>query len=145
MPKYYPHKENNNIHCYLENSKITGFKIKPRNNITYEGIKVSSLLLLNESLIKKVIKRKTKIKLDNYLNFILNVTDDEDDTNPDDICLILDDIKEFRRTIINKYSKFLDRDYIKKILLKSQFAEEELKSRLALYEMNYFNTRKRSR
>ena len=31
------------LYGYLDNSKITGFKIKPQNKIKYEGIEVSKM------------------------------------------------------------------------------------------------------
>lgn len=145
MTKYYPDKQNKrNKYCYLNSNKIHGFQITPKNNIKYEGIEVSKLILLKPTLIEKVLKRKTKIKLNNYLDFIINLTE-EDDTDPDNLVLIIDDIKKYRNLIINKYSKFLDQNYIKKLLLKSKFVEEELKSRLTLYEITNKNFKSRGR
>ena len=39
----------------LDSSKMDGFKVTPKNEITYEGVAVNSLLLMKPSFIVKVI------------------------------------------------------------------------------------------
>lgn len=144
MAKYYIcAKEGNNTVCgYLNHEKITGFKIKPKNNIKYDGIEVSKLTLLEPSLIQKVLKRKTQNKLNAYLRFLIEVIDDSD-TDPDDLVFVLDEVKSYKALIINKYAPFLDPKYIKSILLKVKFVEDELKSRM--YENSLYITQSKGR
>ena len=47
---------------YMDES-LNGFKVKPKKNLKYDGIKVSNLVLINPSFIDKVLKRKTRIRL----------------------------------------------------------------------------------
>ena len=126
------------LYGYLDNSKITGFKIKPQNKIKYEGIEVSKMTLLKPSLIERVLKRKTQKRLNAYLNFLMS-TIDEEGTDSESLVNVLDDIKWYKSIIISKYAKFLNPLYIKQILLKVKFIEEELNAKIveeALY-MNY--------
>ena len=39
---------------YIDYTKFKGFKVKPRNNVKYDGIKVNSLVILKPSFIEKL-------------------------------------------------------------------------------------------
>lgn len=139
MKRYICEKENNDrVSFYLNYSEIDGFKIKPKKNIKYDGIEVSKLTITSPHLIENVLKRKTIRKLNAYLQFLLNSLED-DDTTGDDLALILDDTKRYKAIIINKYSKFLDVNYIKELLFRVTFIEEELKLRIRQENKNFNN------
>ncbi len=129
MKRYNFNKDNNIVSGYI-NDNMSGFKIKPRNNIKYEGIEVSRMVLVEPKLIQNVLKRKIKIKLNAYLNYLIS-TLEEDDGDAD---LVLDDTLRYKRIIMNKYSKYLDPKYIKELLFRVKFVEEELKNKI--YEDN---------
>jgi len=93
--------------------------------------KVSTLTVVEPNLISNVLRRKTKRKLNAYLQFLVDSFDD--DTSSGDLALVLDDVKRYRAIIINKYSKFLDVKFIKELLLRVTFIEEELKMRMHEY------------
>ncbi len=138
MKRYICEKENNDrISCYLDFNQIDGFKVRPRNRVKYEGIEVSVLTVTNPHLINNVLKRKTKRKLNAYLEFLIESVED-DDTTSGDLALILADAAKYKAIIINKYSKFLDMNYVKELLLRVNFIEEELKLRIHEYN-NGFN------
>ena len=123
-------KDNNEIvYGYIDYNRLHGFKTKPQNNVPYEGVEVSRLVLVEPSLIENVLKRKTKHKLDAYLSFLFSVIDDDDD-DPDDLELVIDDVTRYKNIIMNKYSKFLDKKYIKQLLKKVGMVELELKNKL---------------
>ena len=123
-------KDNNEIvYGYIDYNRLHGFKIKPGNHIPYEGVEVSRLVLVEPSLIENVLKRKTKHKLNTYLAFLFTVIDD-DDEDPDALELVIDDVARYKSIIMNKYSKFLDKKYIKQLLKKVGMVELELKNKL---------------
>ena len=123
-------KDNNEIvYGYIDYSHLHGFKIKPGNNVPYEGVEVGRLVLVKPSLIENVLKRKIKHKLDAYLTFLFTVIDDEDE-DPNALELVIDDVTRYKNIIMNKYSKFLDKKYIKQLLKKVGMVELELKSKL---------------
>ena len=123
-------KDNNEIvYGYIDYNRLHGFKIRPQNNVPYDGVEVSRLVLVEPNLIKKVLKRKIKHKLDAYLVFLFSVIDD-DDEDPDTLELVIDDVSRYKSIIMNKYSKFLDKKYIKGLLKKVGMVELELKSKL---------------
>ena len=123
-------KENNEIvYGYIDYNQIHGFKIKPGNNIPYDGVEVSRLVLVKPSLIENVLKRKTKHKLNAYLAFLFTIIDDDDDDS-ETLELVIDDVARYKSIIINKYSKFLDKKYINQLLKKVGMVERELKDKL---------------
>ena len=123
-------KDNNEIvYGYIDYNRLHGFKIKPGNNVPYEGVEVSRLVLVKPALIENVLKRKIKHKLDTYLTFLFTVIDDDDD-DPETLQLVIDDVSRYKNIIINKYSKFLDKKYITRLLKKVGMVELELKEKL---------------
>lgn len=145
MKHYICEKENKDmVSCNLNYFSIDGFKIKPKNKVKYEGIEVNKLTIVSPYLIENVLKRKTKRKLNAYLEFLFTTLED-DDTSSGDLGLILDDTKRYKAIIINKYSKFLDVNYIKELLLRVTFIEEELRMRIRQQNHSYNNMMGRGR
>ena len=131
MSKYYVIiKVNNNKEGYL-GSNISGFHIKPQNNVEYEGVEVGHLILLKPELIESVIKRKVSKKIDSYLNYLYSILEtDDDDTDPDDLNLVLNDVQRYKTIIMNRYSGYLDAYYIRSLFSKVKLVEEELKRKI---------------
>ena len=121
-----------------------GFKVKPKTTLKYDGIKVSNLVLVNPSFIDKVLKRKTRIKLEYYLKLIIDQMDD-DDSNPTDLRQALNDLTRYKSIVKNNYSKYLEQKYIKLLLNKISVIENELKSRILYYDNTYEKSSGKSR
>ena len=134
MSKYYVViKTNNTASCYLNGNNITGFHIKPQNNIKYDGVKVSKLTVVEPSLIENVLKRKITNKLDAYLKYLIGVLNtDDDDTDPDDLNLVINDLQRYKQIIMNRYAKYLDPYYIRRLLSKVKLVEDELKRKIKM-------------
>lgn len=132
-------KKNKNTLYHL-NQEISGFHIKPKSKLTYNGIQIGSLVLVDPDLIEAVLRKKITKKLDAYLEYLMNVVDEENDES-DDLFLVINDLKRYRSIILNRYSKFLDAYYIKMMLSKVNFIEEELKRKIKI-EQKYYNVGK---
>ena len=125
-------KSNNNKELvYLNYNLSDGFKFKPRNKVEYNGIKVNQMVIINQSFIEKILKRKVKRKLDSYLHFLIMLLDSSDE-DPSRLMHALNDIERYRRTIINKYRKYLDKKYIELLLQKINVLERQMKEKLLL-------------
>jgi len=111
------------------NYNIDGYHIKPRNKIEYDGITVSSMVIFKVDLIKVLLKKKIKKKLDGYLNFLISVLDEED-TDPGHLMFALNDLDRYRRLVINNYQKYLEKKYIKILNDKFDLLEQELRSKI---------------
>lgn len=126
--KLYKTNDNKNL-LDLKDGKIDGFRFAPKYTNEYMGMEVNKMVVINPSLIEKVLKKKIKRKLDLYLQFIVSVIDDED-TDPSNLRYVLDDLERYRRTIINKYQHYLDEKYINLLLKKIEVLNNEIKTKL---------------
>lgn len=115
---------------YIDYTKFKGFKVKPRNNVKYDGIKVNSLVILKPSFIEKLLKKKVKRKLDFYLQYIISLMDNDEDGDIGNLRLALDDLERYKSIIEYKYRKYLDQKYINLLLKKMELLEHEIKMKL---------------
>lgn len=122
---------------YIDYNKIEGFKIKPRNNVKYEGIEVNKLIIINPSFIDKVLKRKIKRKLDSYLQYIIMLIENNDDADADTLRIVLDDVMRYRQLIKNKYRIYLEKKYYSLLLKKIALLEQELKNKIIKLRLQY--------
>jgi len=118
---------------YIDKELLGGFKFKPKKYLKYDGIKISKLVILNPILIDSILKRKTKIKLEYYLKFIIEQMDCDDEENPSDLRQVLNDLTRYKSLVRNKYSKYLEEKYFKLLLNKINVIENELKTRILYY------------
>ena len=132
MKQYFISKEKYNGEIvYLNLEKLKGYKINPKNNYNYDGIKVNEMIIIKPSLIEKVIKRKIKSKLDYYLKMIIDNLDGND--SDDDTRIALDDLQRYKKIINDKYSIYLDEKYMALLNKKINVFERELKNNI-LYQ-----------
>lgn len=115
---------------YIDYSKLNGFKVKPKNNIKYNGVKVNSLIIVKPSFIQKLLKKKVKRKLDFYLQYIISLMDNDEGESSTDLKLALNDLARYKSIVEYKYRKYLDQKYINLLLKKISILENEIKSKL---------------
>lgn len=121
----------------LNTNKEIGYIIKPKNTMKYEGIVVNSMTIIDDYLIKTLLKKKIKKKLDMYLQFLITVLE-EDDTDGGHLMFALNDLERYRRIVINNYKKYLEDKYIKLLMNKMDLIEQELKAKIKV-DINNFN------
>ena len=117
---------------FINYSKIDGFKITPKNNIEYPGIEINSMFIIKPIFIEKILKRKNKIKLNYYLNYIMDEADDSDG----DIMEVLDNIERYKGIIEYKYRKYLDDKYINLLNKKLNLVERKIKAKLIYKQLD---------
>ena len=113
------------------NGSLDGLDVTPRNNLKYDGIVVSQLVVTNSRFIEKIIKKKMKRKLELYLKFFLEyMSDGEDDGTS--INQILNDIKRYKQILNYRYKKYLGDKYTENLLKKLELLEKEFTIKLYL-------------
>lgn len=122
-------EEYNGEKVFIDYSKLNGFKVKPKNNIKYNGIKVNSLIIVKPSFIEKILKKKVQRKLDYYLQYIISLMDN-DDEGTTNLRFALDDLERYKSIVEYKYQKYLDQKYISLLLKKISILENEIKMKL---------------
>ena len=120
---------------YFEYDKISGYNIKPNPNLKFQdAINVNRMILINPSLIEKMIDKKIKRKFDYLINLLSVVYENDDDTGTG-LQLALDEAEKFRMELINKYKKYINEEKIELMLKKISILEDELYLRMQ-YIMN---------
>ena len=117
-------KEKYNQETVKMNNKLNGFQVSPQNNVEYPGVEVNSMLVVKPSFIEKIVKKKTKRKLDYYLNAPLRQA--------------LNDLTRYKEMVQNKYQQYLDDKYISLLMKKILLLERELKTKIIHKTMNNY-------
>lgn len=119
---------------YVNYDKYKGYNITPKNKIKYDGVRVNKMIIVNPSMIEKVLKRKIKNRLDLYLKTIVEIMDENDDTGSSGIREALNELTRFKNIIKYKYEKYLEEKYLSILNKKIEILEYELKKKLLIRE-----------
>ena len=130
-------KSSKETKALIDTKKMRGFKVKPLNNVNYDGVKVDKLLIIKPSFVEKVLKRKTKRKLEMYLEFIINILESEDGNDSGKINIALNDLNRYKSIIKNNYRVYLDKLYYDTLMKKIDVIEKELKVRKMYLDMTF--------
>lgn len=124
---------------YFEYDKISGYNIKPNPNLKFQdAINVNRMILINPSLIEKMVDKKIKRRFD-YLINLLSIVYENDDGTGDGLQLALDEAEKFRNELCNKYRQYLKEEKYELLLKKISILEDELYLRMQyIMNMEYF-------
>lgn len=132
--------------AYINCDRINGFKFNPKNKVKHNGIKVDQMVVINSSFVERVLKKKIKRKLDLYLEYVVSLTDNDDDANHDKIQMAMNDLARYKSIIKRKYRMYLDERYVELLLKKIALIEYELKTKMYyIDEYEYEEEKGRSR
>lgn len=112
---------------YIDYKKKKGFKFTPLNKIKYDGIVVNKMIVIKPNFIEKVLKKKIKRQLDTYLQYIVNILDNNDDEDGSKLNIVLDQIDRYKKVVMNRYRDYLEERYIELLLKKLGVLEKEVK------------------
>lgn len=113
---------------YMEYEKLKGFSVKPKKDISFEDmINVNEMILINPSLIEKLIFKKCTKTFDRILKMISVVSDDEDDDTG--YMLILDEIERFKNLLVNKYKHYMEEQEYELNIKKLDILKQEIDHR----------------
>ena len=126
---YLVRNEYNNNDAIIDNRKLRGFQVTPKNQVKYDGVQVNHMTVIKPAFIEKVLKRKIKRRLDLYLQYIIRLLDDTENNSGgnDGIRIALNDLDRYKSIIRNKYRMYLDEKYVDLLLKKIALLERELK------------------
>lgn len=120
---------------YFEYDKISGYNIKPNPKLKFQdAINVNRMILINPSLIEKMVDKKIKRKFDYLINLLSIVYENDDDTG-EGLRLALNESEKFRNELCNKYKQYVKEEKYELLLKKIAILEDELYLRMQ-YLMN---------
>jgi len=125
---------------YINYDQASGFKFNPINR--KEGsISVNQMVIINPTFIEKVLTRKTKRKLELYLQYIVELLDEESDTDITGLRSALNDITRYKDIVMHKYKLYLDERYFELYMKKLSLLEYELKMKILHYKDNIIDSK----
>lgn len=112
---------------YMEYSNLKGFDVHPKKDACFDDmINVDSMVVINPSLIEKLIDKKVKRTIDRIL-VMLSFVSDED---PDGCGLVLDEVARLKGLIYEKYKNYVDDKTFRALCKRVQFLEKEVMLRM---------------
>ena len=112
-------EESQKILLYQEK---TGYSFSPKTG----SYRVKKITVLNDEMVETILKDKVINKYNRLLQIIYNLVD-SDDTTSGDVLVTYTEIDRLKDILLNKYYKYLKREFIEKYLRKLQALEVELK------------------
>ena len=136
--------ENTQTITYKEHDSLKGYDFKPKNKLSKEDIiNVDEMVIINPSLIEKLISKKCKKTLERILKLISFIYDD-DETGEESVTLALNEIAKFKELLDTKYKEYMKEKEYKLMLKKLEILENEVKLR-KLYLNSKENSEKKSK
>lgn len=136
--------ENTQTITYKEYYSLKGYDFKPKNKLSKEDIiNVDEMVIINPSLIEKLISKKCKKTLERILKLISFIYDD-DETGEESVTLALNEIAKFKELLDTKYKEYMKEKEYKLMLKKLEILENEVKLR-KLYLNSKENSEKKSK
>lgn len=136
--------ENAQTITYKEYDSLKGYDFKPKNKLSKEDIiNVDEMVIINPSLIEKLISKKCKKTLERILKLISFIYND-DETGEESVTLALNEIAKFKELLDTKYKEYMKEKEYKLMLKKLEILENEVKLR-KLYLNSKENSEKKSK
>lgn len=146
MPNYLIKKDQKTGEIIYMEYKLDGYKFKPRNNRT-ANLSLEKIVVVKPEMIDKILTLKVEKKLEKIIKltmYLLNKNDE--DTDPSDTMLALNEIARLRSIILNKYQNYISQQKETLFLKKLRILENELRIKnLSIQELMSFKSPNRRR
>lgn len=101
-----------------------GYSFTPKN----KSYRVEKITILNETMIECILKDKVINKYNRLLQIIYQIiASGSDDATSGDVLVTYTEIDRLRNILLNKYYRYLKREFIEEYLRKLQVLEVQLK------------------
>ncbi|MBE6140179.1 MAG: hypothetical protein E7172_01405 [Firmicutes bacterium] len=119
---------------YLEYERIHGVSFKPKKSEFDDMINVSKVVVINPSLIEKLVDKKCKRTLEKLIKMTGIIYEQDDEDGDVGLSFILNEIEKFRQLLDSKYKEYMDAKEYKLYLKKLEIIENEVKLRKKVIE-----------
>lgn len=114
---------------YLEYERIHGVSFKPKKSEFDDMINVSKVVVINPSLIEKLVDKKCKRTLEKLIKMTGIIYEQDDEDGDTGLSFILNEIEKFRQLLDTKYKEYMEEKEYKLYLKKLEIIENEVKLR----------------
>lgn len=129
MINYTIKKNNDNKEIVYINYEIKGYGFNPNADSTNNNLKINQIVIINPSLIDKILTIKFKQRYKRILMIVLSIVNSSDATEGD-VVLALDEIAKMRDIILHKYKVFLKKEKEKVFLEQLRGLENSLRAKM---------------
>lgn len=116
---------------YLEGNKLEGYPLVKGKKKMIHGINIDKMIIVNKSLIEKVINKKMDRKFKKLLELMANVCESDDDSS-NGMIYALNELEKFRRMMFNDYIIYMNKVQLEKMDKKIKVIEKEIKARMIM-------------
>ncbi len=112
---------------YFEYDKIDGFNMtsKTKNIKLKDAINVNKIVIVNPSMVEKLVNKKINNRMKKLINLIINIYDTEDDPGSS-LMQALNEIEKFKREMINKYLNYMNKKQLNSLEERIRMLEGEV-------------------
>lgn len=128
MKKYICMRTSNGSIVMLDKNSLQGINFNPKNSKDY-GIAVSKMIIVKPSIVRNLLIKSTKRKLDKFIRMIAELIDG-DDTSDESLREALNDVSRYRNIVEYKYNKYLEEKYLETLIAKIDILEGEIKKKI---------------
>ncbi len=122
---------------YMEYENLKGFDVHPKKYASFDDmINVDSMVVINPSLIEKLINKKVKRTIDKILIMLSLISEDD----PDSCGLVLDEVARLKGLINEKYKNYVDSKTFKALCKRVGILEKEVCLRIDALSYSDVNT-----
>ena len=98
MKKYVCMRMSNGSILMFDKNSLNGLNFNPKNNKDY-GITVSKMIIVKPEIVRRLLIKSTKRKLDMFIRMLANLTDD-DTTTDASLREALNDLSRYRNVLL---------------------------------------------
>ncbi len=128
MKNYICKRTGNGSVIILNKNILNGLNFNPKNSSKY-GIEISKMIIINPDMVRRLLIKSTKRKLNKFIYFLASVADDDSQTDSS-LREALNDLSRYRNIVEYKYNKYLSKKYKEQLIAKIDILEGEIKKKI---------------
>lgn len=128
MKNYVCKRSSNGSIIIFDRNALKGLNFTPKNSNKY-GISVSKMIVVEPNMVKKLLIKATKRKLDKFIYMLASITDD-DSTSDASLREALNELSRYRNIVEYKYRRYLEKKYQEQLIAKIDILEGEIKKKI---------------
>lgn len=128
MKNYICKRTKNGSIIILDKNALQGLSFNPKNSSKY-GVAISKMIIVNPDMVRRLLIKSTKRKMDKFIRLLASLADDDDATDTS-LREALNDLSRYRNIVEYKYSKYLDEKYQEQLIAKIDILEGEIKKKI---------------
>ena len=139
MKNYYIVKnQDDKTITYLEYDKLSGYDVTPRNVKIKDAIDVNKMVIINPSMIGKMVTKTVDLRFAKLLKFVSAILNTDDESG-EAYRQALTEITKLRLEVFVKYKSYMTKEQLDILEKKLNILEREAKLRLLYLEQTNIN------